>query len=523
MMVYIKFDFNSARQILLIIFLLIGKTIFGQQLKGSAPMANWYNLDLKNDGIFGISIDKAYNELLTKKKAKPVIIAVIDGGLDFHHEDLNGVLWRNPKEIPENGRDDDKNGYIDDVNGWNFMATGSVSYEFGNELIVQQIRRYKTKYGAKDSLQISKGDLPEYRNFILLQKELNDKTKKVNQEIENTSNLLSDLKVLQLKIGKQSLTLEDLNNFIPADESEKNICKFMISVLQKNPDFDRYIKQTREVLEEKRQSLKYKLNLNYDPRDESANTEGRYYGNGNIYGAVPPSHGTHVAGTIAAQRNNGIGTNGVADRVMLMTVRAIPDGHAKASDQANAIRYAADNGAKVINMSFGLGLDIDGDLIKDAINYAVAKDILFVCAAGNSKRDLDLSPSYPNRDSETDQSFTDVFIKVGASGFEDGDELVVPFSNYGQRNVDVFAPGLNINSTIPGNKYEAHSGTSMAAPVVSGLAAVIREYYPTLTAAQVKKIILESVVKRDALKTLCISGGVINAFEALKLAATYKN
>ena len=496
--------------------------IFGQQVQNNNTRPNWYNLDLADDGMFGISIDKAYEELLKGKKASPVIMAVIDGGLDFHHEDLKNVLWTNLKEIPGNGKDDDKNGYIDDVHGWNFMGSATDSYEFGNELIVQQIRRYEMKFGNRDSLHIAKNDLKEFRKFKYLRNELTRNRKKITQDIENASNLLADLAVLRSRIGKESLTLKDLNDFQPSNETEKNVCRFMVSVLQKNPDFDAYVKQTSDLLEQKKHSLNYKLNLKYNPRSESTDHNSWFYGNGNIYGAVPPAHGTHVAGIIAAQRNNAIGINGVADHVQLMTIRAIPDGHAKASDQANAIRYAADNGARVINMSFGLGLDIDADLLKDAISYAVKKDILFICAAGNSKRDLDLSLSYPDRQSKADSLFTDVFIKVGASGFKDGDNLVVPFSNFGQRNVDVFAPGMAINSTVPGNNYEVHSGTSMAAPVVSGLAAVIREYYPHLTAKQVKRIIMESVTKRSALDTLCISGGIVNAFEALKLAATYQ-
>ena len=523
-MARIHYLINKKTVLFFSLFFLAFTVICAQEVPLRLPKANWYNLDLKDDGLFGISIEKAYAELLKGYQAQSVVVAVIDGGVDPYHDDLKNVLWTNPNEIPGNGKDDDKNGYVDDIHGWNFMGSASESYEFGNELLVLEIREYKKKFGNKDSTQIAKQDLPTYRKYLLKQSELKAKLQKLSQEVESTSSLLADLNAAQSKIGKDTLSLEDFENFIPSNPAEANLQQFMIAVLKKNPDYSSYVRQAREMLEQKQRSVTYKLNLNYDPTNKYTEvgscTGEKFYGNGNIYGAVPPSHGTHVAGIIAAQRNNNIGINGVADHVQLMVIRAIPDGHARGIDQANAIRYAADNGAKVINMSFGLGLDLDSDKIRGAIDYAIKKDILFICASGNSKRNIDLGNPYPDRKSSKDAAFTAVFIKVSASGFKD-EELVVPFSNFGGQNVDVFAPGLGINSTIPGNKYEAHSGTSMAAPVVSGLAAVIREYYPKLTARQVKDIIMKSVIKRDRLKTLCISGGVVNAFEALRLAKSY--
>jgi len=505
-------------------FLPIFLTFTVASAQGLPGKRNWYNLDLKEDGVFGISIEKAYSKLLKGKKALPIIVAVIDGGSDPTHEDLKNVLWSNPKEIPGNGKDDDKNGYEDDLHGWNFMGYGTKSYEFGNELIVLEIRNYQNIFGDKDSTQIDRKDLPEFKRYQSKRQELRNKRGKVNQDIQTTSLLLTDLKTVQNKIGKDSLTIDDFQKFVPDNPTETGIRQFMISVLTQNPDFNGYIKRMREMLAQNQQNLQYKLNLNYNPKVKHIqgieNGHVNSYGNGDIYGSVAPAHGTHVAGIIAAQRGNIIGIDGVADHVRLMIIRAIPDGHAPGKDQASAIRYAADNGAKVINMSFGLGLETDAQLVRDAVNYAIKKDILFICAAGNAHSDIDLTVAYPNRSSKRDKQFNDVFLRVGASGYTDNPRLAVPFSNFGKRNVDVFAPGQDINSTIPGNKYEAHSGTSMAAPVVSGLAAVIREYYPKLTAKQVKDVIMASVVKRDVLKNLCVSGGIVNAFEALKFAET---
>lgn len=496
-----------------------------QQQQPIMPKPNWYNLDLKDDGQFGISIDKSYLELLTGKQSNPVIVAVIDGGLDISHEDLKNVVWTNPKEIPGNGIDDDKNGYIDDVNGWNFLGSSKESFEYDNDLIVMELRRYMARFGDRDSTKVPKKELEDYRKYLSQRIELEGRVKKLQQEIDNTNRFLTDITAVLNRVGKENPTLDDFNKFVPANASEHKAREFIIPVLKNNPDLKSYLEQSKAQLTEKQHDVDYHLNLNYDPRkkfaEEFSAARGRFYGNGNVYGAVPPEHGTHVAGILAAQRNNGIGINGVGDAVKIMAIRAIPDGYGLDKDQANAIRYAADNGAKVINMSFGLSTATDRKIVQEAVNYALSKDVLFIQAAGNGHDNLDAGTGYPNRQSTVDQKFIDSFIKVGASGFTDDAQLVVPFSNYGKQSVDVFAPGLGINSTLPGNRYEAHSGTSMAAPVVAGLAAVIRAYYPKLKAKQVKEVIMRSVIKREVLKDLCVSSGIINAYNAIKLAAKY--
>ncbi|SEB21706.1 Subtilase family protein [Pedobacter hartonius] len=508
------------------LILLTGRTVCAQQVKMMMPKPNWYNLDLKTDSMFGISMDRAYQELLKGKKPEKVIVAVIDGGMDAAHEDLKRVVWTNPKEIPGNGKDDDKNGYIDDVHGWNFMGSGKDDFEFDNDYIVLELRKYTARFGEKDSSAIAKDDLPEYRKYISQRKELTQKLEKLNKDIENSTRFFKDLEAVLKKIGKENPTLDDFNKLVPANDAEAKIKQFMIPVLGKNPDFRTYVNQAKTTLEDNRNKVQYNLNLQYDPRAKYANEyppvkEG-FYGNPNVYGTVAPAHGTHVAGIVGADRNNNTGISGVADAVQIMPIRAIPDGYGLDIDQANSIRYAADNGAKVINMSFGLNTLLDRKAVEEAVKYALSKDILFIQAAGNGHENLDNTKRYPSREKKEDQDFVDAFIKVGASGFADNEQLAVPFSNYGKQTVDVFAPGLGINSTIPGNGYEAHSGTSMAAPIVAGLAAVIREYYPKLTAKQVKEIIVKSVVKRDALRDLCISGGVVNAFNAIQMAESYK-
>ena len=512
-------------KIISIVLLLINSIAFGQQEKMGLPKANWYNLDLKADGMFGISMDKAYTELLKGKKARPVIVAVIDDGLDTAHEDLKKVTWINRKEIPGNKIDDDKNGYTDDVNGWNFLGSSQESFVIDNDEIVLDVRKYRLLFGDKDSTEIAKKDLPVYRLYKVKEKELNQKVKDANAEIANVTPFLSDVSVILKKMGKDDPTLDDFKNFKPSNESEARAQNFMLTVLQGNQHAKAYLAYTRQHLEKQQHDMQYNLNINYDSRAKYPNEflpeKKWFYGNADIYGPVAPAHGTHVAGIIAALRNNGLGINGVADHVQIMPIRAVTEGDLRGIDEAGAIRYAVDNGAKVINMSFGSCIAQDRQFAEDAIKYALSKDVLFIQASGNSHHNEDVDRSDVNKLIKSDPHIAAMFIVVGASGFIDNNELAAPFSNYGKQTIDVFAPGMDIKSTIPGNHYEAHDGTSMATPVVSGLAAVIREYYPKLTARQVKEIIMKSVVKRDSLKDLCISGGVVNAYEALKLAAKY--
>jgi len=267
------------------------------------------------------------------------------------------------------------------------------------------------------------------------------------------------------------------------------------------------------------------LNIAFDSRflvgDNYENSAEKYYGNNDVFGPFA-RHGTHVAGIVGAIRNNNLGINGIANDVKIMMVRIVPNGDERDKDVANGIKYAVDNGAKVINMSFGKSYSKDKSAVDEAVKYAMSKDVLLIHAAGNDGKDLDNTGNIfvPNKYYADKNGVADAWITVGASGWKDDMTLIAPFSNYGKTQVDVFAPGMQIYSTTPGSKYETLSGTSMAAPVVTGLAALIREYYPKLTAIQVKNIIMQSVEKRAILKDKCVSGGVVNAYNALKLAAS---
>jgi subtilisin family serine protease len=298
---------------------------------------------------------------------------------------------------------------------------------------------------------------------------------------------------------------------------------------------------TLQVVEDELQTLekrvKYSLNPDFDPRpivgDDYQDVTQRNYGNSDVIGP-DPMHGTHVAGIIGAVRDNDLGIQGIAPAPRIMVIRAVPDGDERDKDVANAIRYAVDNGAQVINMSFGKGQSPFKGAVDDAVKYADSKGVLMVHAAGNEAADNDTTANFPTRRYLSGGEPTN-WIEVGASSWQPGDALPAPFSNYGSKSVDVFAPGVDIYSSVPGAKYQRESGTSMASPVVAGVAALIMSYYPELTATQVKQVILDSATRypiqvrlpgeeEGAATTipfsqLSITGGVVNAYAALQLAA----
>ncbi len=504
------------------------------------PKPNWQNLDLKEDSVFGISTEKAYHKLLKGKTAKPVIVAVIDGGVDNNHEDLKQVMWVNEKEIAGNGKDDDNNGYIDDINGWNFIGSAKGNVRYDNLELARLIRKFQPKYAS--ALNSTPFDEKGRKEFILYQKmvtEYMDKLQNAQMGLENTTMFKKYLDEISTKIGKEYPTLEDFESYKSANDIESKVIKAVKAEL-KDGDYKKFRKDIEEGLKYYNTQVTYNLNLEFDSRDtvnDNYSTDNeRYYGNADVTGP-DALHGTHVSGIVGANRINNLGIKGVSDYVRIMAIRAVPDGDERDKDVANAIRYAADNGAKVINMSFGKSYSWDKKVVDEAVKYALLKDVLLVHAAGNDSKNTEKEENFPNRLLADSLGITmgtaDAWIEVGASSWKDDEDLVADFSNYGKKSVDVFAPGVKINSTVPDStKYKEEDGTSMASPVVAGLAALIRSYYPKFTAFQVKEIIMNSVSKVDhkvkikedgssrkvPFSEVCLSGGIVNAYNALILA-----
>lgn len=485
-----------------------------------AEKHNWGHLDLVKDTIPGMSVDKAYTEVIKNKKGKKVVVAVIDSGIDIDHEDLNDVLWTNKDEIPNNGKDDDKNGYIDDINGWNFLGDGyDEQLEFVRILASGDTNN-------PDYARAQKEYESEYEKWLGRKKQY----EQIYQQIINTDETLAK------HIGKKEYTKDDVNAITTEDEAV-NKAKQMAQYMFSN-EMDSMADAKNEIngaLEQINERLNFNLNKTFKGRvngDDPDNMSTKYYGNGNVKPVKKSeSHGTHVAGIIAAERNNGKGVNGVANNVEIMSIRTVPNGDEYDKDVALAIRYAVDNGASIINGSFGKSFSPHSDWVRDAITYASQKDVIFVHAAGNDSNNVDTEPNFPD-DNINGQEISDTYIRVGALAPKYGSNLIAGFSNYGKQNVDVFAPGANVYSTTPENEYDTKGGTSMAAPAVAGVAALIRSYYPKLKAAQVKQIIMDSglpittkvVVGGDSdnvrpFSELSKSAKIVNAYNALILAA----
>lgn len=497
-----------------------------------AQKANWQNLDLQKDGVLGISTEKAYNEILKGKSGVKVKVAVLDSGVDIDHEDLASVIWYNPKE-EKNNKDDDGNGYVDDINGWNFLgsAIGNVNYD--NLELVRLVRCYDKDFKDKDSTQINGNQEKDYFKYKELKSKLNDKKLDAIKELTNITLAKITLDSLVGVIGKADPDRKDFKKLKLTDPSEKYLVNFLAYQLKREPFSVVYANMFDESIAYYKEQLKYHLNEKFNSRDtvgdNYTNIRERFYGNADVIGP-DALHGTHVAGIIAAARDNQKGIQGVADNVEIIAVRCVPNGDERDKDVANAIRYAVDMGANVINMSFGKSYSTNKKAVDDAVKYAMSKDVLLVHAAGNDNKNLEEELNYPNKFYE-DGGQADAWIEVGASSWKTNSTLKAPFSNYGKTKVDVFAPGASINSTVPGSKYQVQSGTSMAAPVVSGMAAVIRSYFPQLKAVQVKEIIMKSVypfkgeVTVNQMKIpfsdLSVSGGIVNLYQALKLAENY--
>ena len=496
-----------------------------------AQLKVWSATDLATDTIPGMSVDKAYAELIPNLKGTNVIVAVIDSGIDIEHEDLKNVIWINKGEIPNNGIDDDKNGFIDDVHGWNFL--GDIEGE--NLEFTRIVRRYDVVFNGKDVSEISEVDM---ETFVLYQKAKAEQTKNYDETKANRDRYTQMLKevtdannVISKKLGKEDYTAEDLAAISnPSEEEQKNIAVLtqMLSYGGSIPEFMERLNGGVDYFDGR---MKNHFNMETDFRgvlnDNPYDITDTNYGNNDVDGPDPKKahamHGTHVAGIIAAQRGNGIGMDGVAQNVEIMVVRAVPDGDEYDKDVALAIRYAVDNGAKVINTSFGKAYSQNPEWVWDAIKYAGKKDVLIVNAAGNDGIDLDVITSYPNDQNGTGAEISDNFITIGALNYKYGEEMVATFSNYGATSVDLFSPGVKIWSTTPLDTYKYLQGTSMASPNVAGVAAMIRSYYPKLSAKQVKQVLMDSGLHTS---TLVIAGGEesnVQPFDAISKSGNTAN
>ena len=492
-------------------------TSSNQEIKSSLSKIdkkNWHNLDIEKDSVPGTSVERAYNELLNELKGKKVIVAVIDTGLDIDHRSLSENIWIN-KDEKLNGKDDDNNGYIDDIHGWNYLGS---SY---NET------RDMTRILRDNNINNRKYNLVEEE----IQKEIKNSKEQLNilnyyiQILDESKEILSDY------LDNDNFSIQDVNNIETVDPKlnrAKNIYKDF--------DFYGYTKEyLNEGIDQYNDFINYHFNVEFNGRttnDDIYDINDRNYGDNNINNTKESeSHSTHVSGIISGNRKIEDGNKGINNLAEIMVLRAVPNGDEYDKDVALAIRYAVDNGAKIINGSFGKYFSSNPEWVIDAIRYASDNDVLFIAGAGNESKDLDSlsNDNYPNDQYFNKAEFSDTFIKVGASSINLDENFTAYFSNYGKINVDIFAPGVDIYSSMPNNKYKFQDGTSMASPVVAGIASLIMSYFPRLSAKKVKEIILESGIDIDLeignlgdkknFNEYSKSGKLINAYNALILAS----
>ena len=517
-------------------------SVFTIQAQGEQVPQNWFHLDLKKDGYPGISNEQTYKELLKGKTGKKVIVAILDSGVDHEHEDLKDVMWVNKDEIPDNGIDDDKNGYVDDIHGWNFIGNkDGTNVEFDNLEMTRLYAKYKQQFEGKDPNSISKKEKAQYDDFIEFGKVIEEKKASIKPELENLTIFNDLLGLLESTLKKEDITKEDLENLKSDDPMLGQVAPIVLNMMEESgqsyPEFKKGFVDYFNYLNGEQYYYDPELDTRKIVGDNYSDPYEIGYGNNDVCGP-DAQHGTHVAGTVAAVRGNGIGMDGVANNVEIMSVRVVPHGDERDKDVANAIKYAVDNGASVINMSFGKGQSPRKKVVDEAVKYAQKKDVLLIHGAGNDAQENTAFNNYPNdkfgKAGLFSPKFAKNWIEVGAISYTDDENLVASFSNYSNTWVDVFAPGEKIYATVPDSKYEFLQGTSMASPIVAGVAAIIRSYFPELKAEQVKEVLLQSTSKpkkkvikpgsgeKVQFSQLSTSGGIINSYNAVRLAAQTK-
>ncbi len=496
------------------IFFFLSVILLLSPLMGQEEMKDWHQQGANSHYPTGIGSADWY-ATQSAGKSRKVIVAVIDCGVDIQHPDLKDNIWINPGEIAGNHKDDDGNGYVDDVSGWNFLGGPDGKSVVKEALEVTRIYgKERAMWAHADTLHLKGKKKREFDQFVEMRSIVETKLANANADIDKVTQMetivLKSLNAAKEELHGDTLNLKKLEN--SSNEDVQTAAKIIHNVEDQGMEvksIDWLIEVATQEFKSQKEKDEENINFMYNPDynartiigDNYSDFANRTYGN-NIVGGDFSFHGTHVSGIIGAERNNGIGINGIADNVALMAVKVVPDGDERDKDVANAIRYAVDNGAEVINMSFGKGYSPEKFLVDNAVKYAAKHDVLLVAGAGNEGADVDVTPSFPNdtyaRKSLFGPRKAKNFVNVGALSPEGGEQSIAEFSNYGKKNVDVFAPGVYIYSTTPNGEYEYASGTSMASPVVAGVAAMIRSRYPKLSAEQVKDVLIRSARKLPA-------------------------
>lgn len=514
---------------------------FAQETKeDDKDLKTWYHKDFSSSKVYGVNTENAYKFFESKGlKPKSVIVAVVDSGVEVDHPGLVKNMWKNVNEVPNNGKDDDGNGYIDDVYGWNFIGGKTEDVGVDNTEVARVVKQYKSYFEGDNAIKNKENQskmVAEFDMYLKAKEIFTKKSMEAQQQYQFYSGFQKEIPSVVATLGGKTLTEENLATIRPTTQIEARNLSILSSVAKdpsvqgKTPaEVQAFLeKEIKEALEYFEPQATKQYDLNYDTRsivgDNYNDINEKFYGN-NHYEGPDAKHGTHVAGIIAGLPQGGEPQYGVAYKVAkIMTVRAVPDGDERDKDIANAIKYAVDNGAKVINMSFGKPVSPGKEKVWEAFKYAENKGVVLVHAAGNDNEDLELNDNYPtNFKSQKDtKPFLNNMITVGAST-NDSQNLKASFSNFNTKMVDVFAPGDKIYSTVTDGKYEYLQGTSMASPVVAGAAAVLMSYMPNLTPSQVIESLKKSVNKSSTndFGKYSETSGVIDTYKAAQYAYSH--
>ena len=492
----------------------------------------WHLQPYSKKGNSGIGLEEA-KEMMKEKTPQTVIVAIADAGVDIYHPDLKNMLWVNENEIPDNNIDDDGNGYIDDKYGWNFLGETT----FDNMELTREYARLNAKYELKSAENIA--DVDKYNTYLILKEKYLKEQAGAKQTFEILQKMMNGMQALEKSYG-EDMTLEEVTNHKPQNKFEQIGKLVLLATAKKSSEpfnFQAIKNEMQGGYDQYDFMYNYGYNAIFNPRpakvgDDYEDATEQGYGNNKVYyGERFSSHGTHVAGIVAADASNDFGAKGICQSCKIMSIRNVPEGDERDKDVANGIRYAVDNGAKIVNMSFGKGYSYRPDVVKEAIRYAEDKGVLLIHAAGNSSQNNDNTNNFPN---DSKNEFNN-WLEVGASSWEKKPSALAEFSNYGKEEVDLFSPGVAIYSTTPENNYEAFDGTSMASPVAAGVAAFVWSYYPSLTAAQLKQILIDSAIpikgrnrvpgsrKRKKVNELSLTGAEVNLPAALRMAQNIVN
>jgi subtilisin family serine protease len=514
---------------------------------GQAP-TDWQHLGAGAGSSPGIATERAYDWLGDRAPQDTVVVAVLDSGVDPDHEDLDGVLWTNANEVPGNAEDDDGNGYVDDVHGWNFLGNASgENVEHDTFEVTRLYVKLRAPYEGANPDTLTAAERETYRRYQRIKADFQKQKQQYEQrygQIQQVTRFIEQARPLLENAMGTPVTRERLESLgTSAGSRVQQAARLVSGLLERTDtaDLATLAEDLQKAKEQLRTRVEYNFDSDYDPRpivgDDYSDATERIYGNADVQGP-DAGHGTGVASLIAAERNNDLGIRGVAGAVRIMPVRAVPGGDERDKDVANAIRYATNNGADIINMSFGKAYSPRKEVVDAAVRHAEDEGILMIHAAGNDGADVDTTDSYPSAYYADGSGAADNWIEVGASTAEGDSLLAASFSNYGDERVDLFAPGASMQVARPGDAYGRAQGTSFAAPVVSGVAALVMAHYPSLSAEQVKEAILSSatgragqMVKRPGSSgggsgsgervrfgTLSRTGGVANAYAALRVA-----